>query len=273
MSLDDLPLHGAPDPPPLEPRRATASGPARWLVVGAAVVIAGSLLALRWMSRAQPPAVELAPVPAAAPAPASRRPQRQPLELPSLAASDVMLRELVAELSRHPMLARFLATRGLVRSIALSVVQIGDGRTPAEPLAVLRPPTRLDVSATTGRVEASSFVRWESVVRALQSIPARDAAQVYVNVKPLFDEAYRELGYPDGDFDQALLKAIRMLQATPAHTGDLALLRRDGYFEHEDAALRSLPPVQKQLLLMGPENRARILAWLDQLSATLELRQ
>jgi hypothetical protein len=272
MSIDDLPLHRAPQPRAPEPPRTARSGASRWLIVGAAVVIAGSLLALRWISRAQPPAMELPPVASTASAPASRRPQRQPLELPSLAASDAMLRELVAQLSRHPMLARFLATRGLVRSVTLSIVQIGDGRTPGEPLAVLRPPTRLDVSST-GQVDVSSFVRWESVVRALQSIPARDAAQVYVNVKPLFDEAYRDLGYPDGDFDHALSKAIRMLQATPPHTGDFALLRRDGYFEHEDPALRSLPPVQKQLLLMGPENSARILAWLGQLAATLEFRQ
>ena len=273
MPLDDLPLHRAPEPPAPEARGRATSQVSRWLIVGAAVVIAASLLVLGWLSRAQPPPVELPPVAAADPAAAARRPQRQPLELPSLATSDAMLRELVAELSRHPMLARLLATRGLVRSITLAVVQIGDGRTPAQPLAVLRPPTRLDVSATTGQVDASSFVRWESVVGALQSLPARDCAQVYVNVKPLFDEAYRELGYPDGDFDQAIAKAIRMLQATPEHTGGLTLLRRDGYFEHEDPALRSLPPVQKQLLLMGPENRARILAWLSQLAATLELRQ
>ena len=272
MAIDDLPLHRAPEPPAVEPRRASASSTSRWLIVGAALVIAASLLSLHWMSRAQPPAVELPPVAPSEAAPASRRPQRQPLELPALANSDVMLRELVAQLSQHPTLARFLATRGLVRSVTLSIVQIGDGRTPAQPLAVLRPPTRLEVSgADAGRVESSSFVRWESVVRALNSIPARDAAQVYVNVKPLFDEAYRELGYPDGDFDQALAKAIRMLQATPQPAGDLSVLRREGYFEHEDPAFRSLPPVQKQLLLMGPENRARILAWLSQLAATLEL--
>lgn len=91
-------------------------------------------------------------------------------------------------------------------------------------------------------------------------------------MKRLFDEAYRDLGYPDGDFDDAIAKAIRMLKATPEVTTDLVLLRREGYFEHEDAALRSLPPVQKQLVLMGVENRRRVLSWLQQLAATLELK-
>ena len=60
-------------------------------------------------------------------------------------------------------------------------VQLGDVRTPAQPHAVQRPPTRLDVSATTGQVDASSFVRRESVVRALQSLPARDSRRLGVS--------------------------------------------------------------------------------------------
>jgi hypothetical protein len=90
-----------------------------------------------------------------------------------------------------------------------------------------------------------------------------------VNVKELFDEAYRELGYPQGDFDVALVKAIRMLNATPDVTGDLVLLRREGYFEHDSPALRSLPAVQKQLILLGPSHRKRVLAWIQQFAAAL----
>ena len=39
------------------------------------------------------------------------------------------------------------------------------------------------------------------------------------------------------------------------------LLERPGYFEYEDAALRALQPVQKQLSLLGPENRRAVLQW------------
>jgi hypothetical protein len=136
----------------------------------------------------------------------------------------------------------------------------------------LRPSIRLDINGgETGRVEAANFQRWESAVRALQSIPANEAAQVYVNVKRLFDQAYLELGYPEGDFDVAVVKAIRMLNATPDVSGDLVLQRREGYFEQDNPALRSIPPVQKQLLLMGPDNRRRVLSWLRQVAAALEL--
>jgi DUF3014 family protein len=271
MAFDDLPLNRPPDPSPhLRDRSSSTSSTARWLIVGAGLVVAGSMLALWWLSRAQPPTVTPAPATVSDPNQAERRPPRQPLQLPPLATSDEMLRELVRQLSRDPMLARLLATRELVRNMTLAVVQIGDGRTPAASLATLRPSVRLETAAN-GKVDSANFDRWESSVRALQSIPPREAAKVYVNVKPLFDEAYRELGYPEGDFDLAVVKAMRMLNATPEITGDLVLLRRERYFEHDSPALRSLPPVQKQLILMGPANRHRVLSWLQQVATSLEL--
>ena len=93
-----------------------------------------------------------------------------------------------------------------------------------------------------------------------------------MNVKPLFDQAYIELGHPGGDFDTAIVRAIGMLDDVPVHAEPPQLLRRTNYLEHEDAALRALPPVQKQFLLIGPENRRRVMEWLRQVAATLELK-
>jgi hypothetical protein len=241
-------------------------------VLGAVAVIAVSLLALWWMSRAQP--VAAPPVPTAAEVEkGTNRPARQAIDLPSLDGSDGVLRDLVSALSQHPMLARLLATKGIVRGATLAVVQIGDGQTPAKPLAVLRPDSRLQIRGTTsGPVDPQSYTRWNAASEALTSVSPADAAQLYVNVKPLFDEAYRELGNPDGDFDRAIARAIRIVVETPDRTIDPVLLQRPGYFEHEDPALRALPPIQKQLLLLGPQNRRAIVQWLHAFARALDLR-
>jgi len=268
MSFDDLHL----DRPPVPRRAPVRSATSRWVILGAGIVIAGALLTLWWMARAQSPPAPLAPTTASEAARAPVRPLPQPMELPKLAASDAMLRELFATLSKSPLLSRVLIQSDVARAATLTVVQIGDGRTPAVPLAALRSPDRLTIDATTGRLDPASYARWNVVVRALSAVNATEAAQVYVNVKPLFDEAYRDLGYSDGDFDQAIIRAIRMLKATPDLTTDPILLKRPAYFEHDDAALRSLPPVQKQMLLLGPEHRRQVLAWLKQFALTLELK-
>lgn len=273
MAFDDLPLD-RPDPTPSpfapapEPERGSLL---RWIAVGLAGVIAGGLLTFWWMSRSQPTPTA-APSATAPEAAGSVRPTRQTLNLPTLNDSDTFIRELVSALSDHPTLARLVATPSLVRATTVGVIQIGDGRTPVEWLEVLRPATRLQILGTTeGPVSPVSHARWNQVAAAVSSVSPADAAQLYVNVKPLIDEAYIELGQPDGDFDRAILRAVRMLKDTPTPEIPPQLLRRPGYFEHEDPALRALKPVQKQLLLLGPDNRRQLLAWLDAFVGALGL--
>jgi len=274
MPYDDLPLRtgstpGLPPPPP--PLPPPASSGARWIVVGAAALAAGAILTFWWMTRAQPDGTLPAPTEASDSARTPNRPQRQPMELPGLDASDTLFRELVGVLSRNPMLARLLATDGLIRAAVLSVDQIGDGRTPALTLSPLRPPTRLAITGTdSGPIDARTYARWTSATGALTSINPGEAAQLYVNLKPLFDAAYADLGHP-ADFDAGIKKAMNMLIATPEPTGDPVLLRRPGYYEHTEASLRSLRPVQKQLLLLGPESRRQVLSWLRRLADALDL--
>lgn len=268
--MEDLPLN-RPTPRLHEPPPPRQSSPLQWVLVAVAGVVVGAGLTFWWMSRTQPtppppPSAEATDVNAA-----TNRPRRQVLDLPSLADSDTLLRSLVSALSQNPTLARFLATKGIVRASTLAVVQIGDGRTPAQPFAVLRPATHTQIDGPSGSIPASNMARWDPVSGALTSVSPGDAAQLYVNVKPLVDEAYIELGHADGNFDAAIVRAIQMLAGTPALDAPPTLLKRAGYFEFEDPELRSLKPVQKQFLLMGPENRRKILRWLSELARNLDL--
>jgi hypothetical protein len=271
MSLDDLPLDRPADPaPPPPPRSATASA-ARWIVVGLGGVAAGALLTFWWMSRAQPTPTLPAPTTATDVAVGANRPKRQSIDLPSLDQSDTWLRDLVGALSAHPTLARFLATPAVIRGSTLAIVQIGDGKTPSVPLKALQPGSRIMLQTGTNRIDPASYARWDGATAALTSIEPAAAAQLYVNIKPLLDQAYQELGHAGGDFDEAVVRAIETLADTPV-AADPAVVRRPNYVEHEDGTLRALPPVQKQFLLIGPANQKKILTWLRQIAASLELK-
>jgi hypothetical protein len=275
MALDDLPLDRPASPQGsgrIRPPEPPARSPKGWIILGASAVGVVALLAFWWMSRSQPKPAPPAPTQATDVAVGSNRPKRQPMALPPLSTSDALLRDLVGGLSRHPLLARFLATDSIVRTSVLAVEQIGEGRTPASALKVFRPDSRLAiVGAETGNVDPRTYTRWNAPTQSLASINPQQAAQLYVNVKPLFDEAYRELGHPTGDFDESILRAMEILRETPEITREPELIRRPGYYEHGDPALRSLRPVQKQLLLTGPENRRRILDWLGRFAKALDL--
>lgn len=271
MAFDDQPLARTPPPPPLDPASGEGA-PTRWIVLTALGVAAVAGLGYWWMTRAQPAPLTPAPTAATEGALTTNRPQRQPWELPALDGSDSIFRDAVAALSAHPQLARLLATSGLVRAAVLAVEQIGEGRTPANPLLVLRPTSRLAIVGTeSGAIDPRTYARWDAPTRALVSIAPADAAQLYVNVKPLFDAAYADLGHPGGDFDASVARAITMLVATPEPATTPELLRRPGYFEHTDATLRGLRPVQKQVLLLGPGNQRLLMTWLRQLATALDL--
>ena len=179
MPYDDLPLRTgsepeAPPPPPSLP--PPASSAARWIVVGAVALAAGAILTFWWMTRAQPDETLPAPTEASDSARTPNRPQRQPMELPTLASSDTLFRELVGVLSRNPLLARLLATDGLVRAAVLSVDQIGDGRTPALSLSTLRPPTRLAITGTdSGWAASCSMSAWRAAKASGRTIPVSTA--------------------------------------------------------------------------------------------------
>ena len=272
MSFEEPPLARTPNPRAVAPPPEGGS-PTRWIVVAALALAAGAGLGFWWMTRAQPDQVPPGPTTATEGAVTSHRPQRQPMELPTLDNSDAIFREAVAQLSAHPMLARLLATDGLVRATALAVIQIGDGKTPSIPLKVLRPSTRMTIVGTEqGKVDTASYPRWNGATGALLSVKPTDAAQLYVNVKDLFDAAYVEMGHPNGDFDEAIERAVQMVVSTPQPIDPPELLRRPNYFEHTDASLRSLRPVQKQVILFGPENQARLTTWLRQLATALDLK-
>lgn len=270
MSIDHLDLNRPPHPH----RPTSGSSPTRWIVAGAAVVVIGAAIAFFWMSRAQVDTAPSAPTSATDVAVKSSRPLRQQIDLPPLNDSDDVFRQLVSTLSNNPLVARLLVSKALARSAVLAVEQIGDGRTPATPLSALRPASRLAIlgGGDSGKIDPMSYARWSGATASLVETDPGDAAQVYVTLKPLFDEAYRELGHPNGDFDASLVRAINTLNDTPKVSVDPVLLRRPGYFEHADPQLRGILPVQKEMILIGPDNRQKIMSWLKRFAAALDLK-
>ena len=75
----------------------------------------------------------------------------------------------------------------------------------------------------------------------------------YVQLYPLFQAAYQELGYPNGYFNDRLIQAIDDMLAAP----DVAapkLAQPKVLYEFADPALENLSAGQKILVRMGPEN-------------------
>jgi hypothetical protein len=91
-------------------------------------------------------------------------------------------------------------------------------------------------------------------------------------LKPRIADAYRELGYPQGDFDRVLERALGVLLSTPEVDSRVALSPKVMSYGYSDPKLESLPAAQKQFLRMGPQNVSKVRAKLEEIAMLLNLK-
>jgi hypothetical protein len=118
-------------------------------------------------------------------------------------------------------------------------------------------------------VDPVNYRRYTPYVEMLEAADTADIVASYQDYRPLFEEAFSQLGYPDGDFDQRLRSLIDELLATPDVSGPVRLIKPEAYYLYADEELESLTAGQKVLLRMGPDNAARVKAKLTEIRDTL----
>jgi hypothetical protein len=182
-----------------------------------------------------------------------------PVVLPPLDQSDGVVADLVRQLSSHPRVAAWLTTEGLIRNVAVVVLTIAEGATPAKSLRPLQPRGPFRVIERDGGIyiDPRSYERYSSLAEAAASIDAAGSASLYATLKPRLEEAHRELGQRDQSFDRTLERAIVSLLETPIRAGPMRLQPRGIGYGFADPRDEGMTAAQKQLLRMGPDN-ARI---------------
>jgi hypothetical protein len=118
-------------------------------------------------------------------------------------------------------------------------------------------------------IDSRNSERYAAYAHIAQAIDAKALVAWYVHFYPLFQQSYRELGYPDGYFNDRLVVVIDHLLATPDVASPLAVTRPNVMYEYADPALESRSAGQKLLLRSGPENEAAIKAKLREIRAAL----
>ncbi len=203
---------------------------------------------------APPPAPEeTAPLSSTTPPPAETA-------LAPLAESDAFAREVAGTLTHHPALAGWLANDALIRRFVAVVDNVADGVSPRPHLGFLAPAERFQVIRRGKRVfvDPRSYVRYHQVADVFASLDPRGCADITRRLQPLLEEAYRELGRTDRNFDGALRAAIARLLATPVVEGEVELQPGVTSYYFDDPALEARSAVEKHLLRMGPRNVSRI---------------
>jgi hypothetical protein len=264
------------------PSASSGSGLRNAIIVVVAIV-AVALAWLFWKQLFAPVAKPVAQVPAEPPkvavAPPAAEPEvRHPIEappgvpavpLPALGESDRAAAEALSSAIGADALARYVLPQDLVRRIVATVDNL-PRKTYAQRLSPVKPTVgSFGVAGREGAktMAADNAKRYAAQVRAFELVDAKALVAAYVRLYPLFQEAYRELGYPKGHFNDRLVEVLDLMIATREPSGPIALAQPKVLYEFADPELEALPAGQKVMLRMGPENAARVKAKLREIRA------
>jgi hypothetical protein len=101
---------------------------------------------------------------------------------------------------------------------------------------------------------AANARRYAPFVRAFVHVDANALAVTYRRFYPLFQQAYVELGYPQGYFNDRLVAVIDHLLQAPVPTQPISVVPgANGRWRFADPALESSSVGQKALLRLAPE--------------------
>ena len=118
-------------------------------------------------------------------------------------------------------------------------------------------------------LDPQNFARYQSMVAVIDKLDMQQVAAVYVHFYPLFQQAYQNLGYPNGYFNDRLVQVIDSLLAAPQPAAPIQLVRPNVMYTFADPALEARPAGQKLLIRMGPDNAAIIKAKLTELRTAI----
>jgi len=174
--------------------------------------------------------------------------------------SDDLVSKLGDKLSSHPQLAVWLRNKDMIRKLVAVIENIADGMSPRSHLEFLSPRENFEVIKRGKKyyLSPASYYRYKLIAEVFESLDVKECAKLYWELKPLIQEAYFELGYPNQDFHDTLFAAMVELLKTPVVEGDILVEKKVVTYVMVDPRLENLSESQKHFLRMGPTNVRKI---------------
>ena len=213
------------------------------------------------------PTLEAEPVPEPEP-----EPESEPEPAPELPELDKSTPTILQTLDTSGISIQPLKSSQLVRDAVVIIENLRNGTLVRERTVVQRPDGRFRVLEIDGElyIDEQTYQRYDALVDWFVSLEEQALVENYELFKPLMNEAFADIGYPDSDMTDAVYEAIDVLLDTPVPESLVQVKDDEVMYTYADPAYESLPPAQKQLLRMGPDNIERIKSKLREIRKVLK---
>jgi hypothetical protein len=237
--------------------------PLRWPLIAALVIAVAGGAYYTWSFRQSSPAPAAQPLPQPIPeAPAHYPVPAAAAEapLPALDASDAAVGEALAGLFGVRSLPALFYPERIIRRFVATVDALPRRQVP-QSVMPLRPAAgsfQVAGNGDTLHIDPANAARYARYLDLASHVDAARLVDVYVRFYPLCQQAYVELGYPKGYFNDRLIAAIDDLLAAPQPAVPTALIQPKVLYLYADDDLEGRSAGQKMLMLIGGSAEDRV---------------
>jgi len=182
--------------------------------------------------------------------------------LPPLNSSDNWLKEKLPTLTWRKELLKLVIDEDIIRRFVVFTDNFSQGIVAYEhspfivPNVLFSPDeehVNFENNQNVWQWNEASTKRFGLYVELLRSFDSASLVQWYMDIKPLIDEAYAELGYED-DFTNVLQDAIVRVLDMELPKSSMTIIRPSVMYQYQDPVLENLPDTEKLLLRLGKDN-------------------
>jgi hypothetical protein len=191
--------------------------------------------------------------------------------LPPLQNSDHAITDALSNLLSRKKVVEFFYPEKIVRHIVATIDNL-PRHTVAVHVLPIKPVGGNFLTEGAGQnivIAPKNAARYASYVQLMEMVDAKKLVALYVHFYPLFQQAYQELGYPGGYFNDRLVAVIDHLLATPEMRGTISLVQPKVVFQFADQALENESAGRKILMRIGADNAAKVKAKLREIRQAL----
>lgn len=181
--------------------------------------------------------------------------------LPLLDESDEWVQEKLPSLTWRKELLSLVINEDMIRRFVVFTDNFSQGLvayehspfvTPVSPFSVIE--NKKENNSAELLWDENSVRRFTLYVDLLRSFETETLVAWYIELKPLINQAYGELGYPDEDFTEVLQSAITRVLDMELPKEPLELERPSVMYRFKNKSVESLNDSDKLLLRLGKEN-------------------
>ena len=217
-----------------------------------------------------PPAAPVYPVPQAPEGPPDQTAPDKPAP-PGEPASDQAVRSAAAGVFGEMPVEAFLIPERVIQNLVATVDSLDREPIPLRFRVIREVPDVPVVEQQGDRLVLSTDndERYRLLAEVLRNTNARQMAQLYLRYYPLMEKAYRDMGYPQGHFNDRVIAIIDHLLEAPDVEHPIELVRPKVLYAFADPELEELSSGQKIMVRIGPANATAAKARLRELRAIL----